>query len=199
MPQGDFIEQSKRDLRKQLRKRRSDQSEKETVSRQLFERLQNAVEYRIADTILFYVDVRDEVRTQTAIYTALVNSRRVVVPFCDDGRLQLVELQSLDELTAGAYDILEPNDSLKKNADRRVTPSQVDLALIPGLGFDRHGGRIGHGKGYYDRLIPELTENCCRIGIAFDCQIVENVPTSVHDQFMNLVVTESEVINCVQG
>ncbi len=196
MSQQNSIDDSKRDLRKQLRKRLSDQSEKDSRSQRIFEHLQGIEEFKIARTILFYVDVRNEVRTKAAIRTELLKSSRIVVPYCHDGQLQLVELRNLDELSAGAYGILEPNDKLKQEKNRKVSPSQIDAALIPGLGFDRHGRRIGHGKGYYDRLIPNLTNNCCRIGIAFECQIVDHIPTSKHDQLMHTIVTEKEVKIC---
>ncbi len=199
MPDQRSIDDCKQNLRKQLRMRRGEQSEKDILSQNLFKRLQDVEEYIQARTILFYVDVRDEVRTTAAIRVEFSKSSRVVVPYCIGGRLNVVELRGMDELSVGEYGILEPKDELKKRNDRSVSPSQIDVALIPGLGFDRFGGRIGHGKGYYDRLIPELTENCCRIGIAFDCQIVDRIPTSAHDQFMNLVVTESQVFNCDQG
>lgn len=196
MPEQRSIDDRKRDLRKQLLKRRSEQPEKDIHSQRLFGHLQDVEEYIIAQTVLFYVDVRDEVRTLAVLRAELAKSTRVVVPYCIKGRLKLAELQNTDELSVGAYGILEPNETLKQQPSRSVKPSQIDVALIPGLGFDRQGGRIGHGKGYYDRLIPELTKNCCRIGIAYDCQIVDHIPISVHDQFMNLVVTETQVISC---
>lgn len=189
------IIQIKRNLRNKLRKLRREQQYKDKLSAKLFYRLTDLSEFSGTATTLYYIDVRDEVRTKPYLEQQLNSSKKVVVPYCDEGSLSLVELRDFTELTAGDYGILEPNEQLKRDKHRAVQPTEIDIALIPGLGFDAAGGRIGHGKGYYDRLIPFLRADCLRIGIAFDCQLVDRIPLYAHDQQMDLILTPSQIID----
>ena len=75
-----------------------------------------------------------------------------------------------------------------------AAPHHVDLVLIPGLAFDSGGGRLGRGKGYYDRLLADPSFHARKVALAWEWQIVEAVPTEPHDALMNLIVTEERVI-----
>ncbi|MBT5017226.1 MAG: 5-formyltetrahydrofolate cyclo-ligase [Planctomicrobium sp.] len=196
MSQPNEISQTKKRLRTQLSKLRREQQDKDKLSAKLFERLTDLSEFSDTATTLYYVDVRNEVRTKPFLEEQLNSSLKVVVPYCDEGSLSLVELRDFTELAEGAYGILEPIEQLKYDQNRAVHPSSIDIALIPGLGFDTAGGRLGHGKGYYDRLLPMLREDCLRIGIAFDCQLVESIPLDAHDQQMDIILTPSQIIDC---
>ncbi len=181
-------------LRKQLHRLRREQPEKDRHSQAVFDRLFLLKQYIDATTILFYVHVRDEVRTLASLEVALASPKRIAVPYCQDGELHLVELRGIDELSPGAYGIHEPSADLRRHPDRVIPPMEIDFALIPGLGFTTQGERIGHGKGYYDKLLPNLKTSCLRCGIAYDCQIVEAIPVSEHDQSMDMVATQSQTI-----
>lgn len=196
MSESSQIAARKQSLRNHLRQLRSTHSDRESASTRICERLQGLEQFRRARTILFYVSARDEVATHTALKSILEQSVQTVVPFCDGERLKLVLLKHFDELAAGAFGILEPLDELRNSPERVVSPASVDVVLIPGLGFDSRGGRIGYGKGYYDRLLDELRSDCLKIGLAFDCQIVPEIPMEEHDQLLDLIVTETQVINC---
>ena len=76
--------------------------------------------------------------------------------------------------------------------DENNVENIVDVCLVPGVGFDLNGNRLGRGKGFYDKLLPKL--NCTKIGIAFECQLVENLPVEPHDAKVNLVITEKRLI-----
>ena len=74
----------------------------------------------------------------------------------------------------------------------KINPEIFDLVIVPGVAFDRQGGRLGHGKGYYDRFL-ELT-SAFRLALAFDCQLLETVPTELHDVPMNAILSESGIV-----
>jgi 5-formyltetrahydrofolate cyclo-ligase len=80
----------------------------------------------------------------------------------------------------------------------RASAGKIDLALVPGLGFDTKGGRLGRGKGYYDRLLGDPLFGARKVALAWEWQIAEAVPTEAHDVLMDLIVTEERVI-CPAG
>ena len=95
-------------IREQARKNRAAQKDKDELSRVICERLVALPEYQSARTVLYYVDVRSEVRTRDYLATALRHDKRIVVPYCVEGELELFHLTSMDELAVGMYRILEP-------------------------------------------------------------------------------------------
>ncbi len=96
---------------------------------------------------MFYVDVRDEVRTRQALPTALASGKRIVVPYCLDGELELFHLESMDELELGMYRILEPKAELRSIAAKHLQPEDLDLVMVPGVAFDRQVDAPAMGKG----------------------------------------------------
>jgi 5-formyltetrahydrofolate cyclo-ligase len=70
------------------------------------------------------------------------------------------------------------------------------LIIVPGIAFDKQGYRIGHGKGYYDRLLKNVS--ILKIGFAFNLQILEKIPSEKHDIKINKIITESEIMSCIQ-
>ncbi|MFN7889152.1 MAG: 5-formyltetrahydrofolate cyclo-ligase, partial [Pirellula sp.] len=136
-------------IRKQSHENRRQQPEKDAVSERIVRRFMDLPEYEKAGTVMFYVDVRDEVRTRHSLPEALASGKRIVVPYCLDGELELFWLENMDELEWGMYRILEPKVELRDVAAKRLTPTDLDLVMVPGVAFDRNGGRTGHGKGYY--------------------------------------------------
>lgn len=181
-------------VRKQMTGLRSQQKDQDEASRLITKHLTALSIWQAASTVLFYVDIRDEVRTRPLLQATLSQSRTCVVPFCLGPDLKLIHLQHWDELIPGAFGILEPEPSLRNRQDRHILPDQIDLALVPGLAFDRSGGRIGYGRGFYDRLLPSLRVETPRIGLAYDCQMIAKIPMEPHDQRMNWIVTEHEAL-----
>ncbi len=152
-------------------------------------------EYRQARIVLYYVDARSEVRTRAALPQALADGKTVLVPWCnDDGRLELFRLNHMNELELGMYDIPEPAPRLRRRPDRVALGRDVDFALIPGVAFDSRGGRVGHGKGYYDKLLAGVRPDCPLVAPVFECQLFDEVPTDEHDVFMDFVVTEERTL-----
>lgn len=93
--------------------------------------------------------------------------------------------------------ILEDPTRIVEDIDpsRIIDPQEFDLILVPGIAFDRHGNRLGQGKGYYDRYLPKLRDDCLIVGIAFDEQVIDEVAHDEHDYQVDYVVTPTRVIS----
>lgn len=193
---ADLFEQKRR-LRTIGLSARRDQADKTRTSRDATDRVMSMPQYDSAATVMWYVSVRDEVRTGPAIESALRSSRdggkRVVVPFCVGQSLQCFDLRRIDDLATGRYGIAEPRSQYRDDASRWVDPREIDLIVVPGVAFDANGGRIGHGKGYYDRFLPLTRPETMLVGLAFDPQIVPAVPMQSHDRAMDAVVTPTRI------
>ena len=190
-PQG-----QKAAIREQARKNRVAQTDKEELSRQICAAFMELPAYQAAKTVMWYVDAGSEVRTRFTLPEALTHEKRVVVPWCvvETNELELFHLEDMSELVEGAYKILEPRAELRVLPERRVRPEELDLVMVPGTAFDRRGGRMGQGKGYYDRLLARARPDAPLVALAFDCQIFDEIPVAPHDVFMDVVLTETRAI-----
>jgi len=164
-----------------------------TKSSQIKKRVFDLKEFKQAKTVLFYVSYDNEVCTHDMIKESVSKGKRIVVPISDkeNRRLILSEFDEWNNLEPGSYGILEP----RKDKIKEISVEEVDLIIAPGVGFDEKGRRIGHGKGYYDSLLRNSTK-ALHIGLAFELQIVDHVPTEEHDVPLDRIVTEKRVINC---
>ena len=162
-------------------------------SRRIHERLIELPEFVAARNVCIYVSTATEVDTRGVIDRAWQDGKTVAVPYCGAHELELFELRDWSELRPGVLGILEPHDALRVVAGRHMAAGQVDLFLVPGLAFDRRGRRLGHGKGYYDRLLVRAAAGVPKIALAFGWQLVDEVPTGRTDITMDVVVTEHEV------
>ncbi|HMO37036.1 MAG TPA: 5-formyltetrahydrofolate cyclo-ligase [Gemmatales bacterium] len=185
----------KQQLREQAHARRNAQEHKDELSQQILTKFLATPEYQAAGTVLFYVDVRSEVRTRQALPIALQSGKTIVIPWCTETvELALFKLESMEELATGMYKILEPRPELRLLPHKQVAPEQVDLVMVPGVAFDRRGARMGHGKGYYDKLLETVRPDTPLIALAYDCQIFPEIPVAPHDVFMKKIITEKEII-----
>jgi 5-formyltetrahydrofolate cyclo-ligase len=186
----------KQQIRQQALARRQALEGKDALSRRILARLAALPEYAGARTVMFYVHLRSEVQTRPFLPGALEAGKQIVVPYCTRGRIELFLLKSLDELAPGALRVPEPKPELRAQSDRQVDVSKLDLVVVPGLAFDRRGGRIGHGAGYYDALLPRIRPDAPRVALAFECQLIDRVPMLAHDVYMHKVITERAVYEC---
>jgi 5-formyltetrahydrofolate cyclo-ligase len=148
-----------------------------------------------AKAVLVYLSRDEEVATDALLAPALESGKRVFVPVVDrdSGELRIAELSGPDtRFQLGPFGIRQPVDA-ELNF---VSPEAVDLVVAPGVAFDRKGGRIGHGKGYYDRLLSQLDSHVNRVALAFDFQVLDAVPQDGSDVRMDTLITEKSTMNC---
>jgi 5-formyltetrahydrofolate cyclo-ligase len=184
----------KQAIREQAHANRNAQADKDELSKTICAKFMALPEYAAAKTVMFYIDVRSEVRTRHALPEALASGKKIVVPWCNDqGELELFHLSNMEELSVGMYKILEPKPELRNLPQKIVTATDLDLVMVPGVAFDRRGGRTGHGKGYYDKLLQHARPDTPLVALAFECQLFPEIPTAGHDIFMDKVITEMAV------
>jgi 5-formyltetrahydrofolate cyclo-ligase len=148
-----------------------------------------------SQTPMVYLALAQEVQTWRLIEYARQQRKRVAVPVVRGGTLVAVELPTeAAQLHRGAYGILEPQCPTTV-----VHPEDIDCVLVPGLAFDRQGGRVGFGRGYYDRFLGQLPATARYCGLAFRLQIVSHVPQMPYDICMHYVVTEEGIISCLSA
>ena len=119
--------------------------------------------------------------------------KRAVVPYCENGEIELFLLDSMGELAPHTMGVLEPKGELRGRPDRKIEPPELDLIVVPGLAFDRRGGRLGYGKGYYDRLLHQIRPEATKLAVCFECQLFPEIPVLSHDICMDMIITEKAV------
>jgi 5-formyltetrahydrofolate cyclo-ligase len=190
----DALRERKNTIRAQAHAQRNAQENKEELSRVICARFAGLPEYVRGQTVMYYIDVRSEVRTRHDLPQALTQGKKIVVPWCNDlGELELFHLEDMDELAIGMYKILEPKPELRLLRAKRVEAKELDLIMVPGVAFDRTGARMGHGKGYYDKLLQYARPDAPLVALAFECQLFPEIPTAPHDIFMDRIITERAI------
>ena len=147
-------------------------------------------EWEGAESILFYFPRTDEPDMTALIEQSHADGRRVLLPryVQATGVYELACVKDLEkDLVPGMFGIMEPAPSCPAYIGHRV-----DFILAPGVAFDKHGVRLGRGKGFYDRLLAAVSGVRC--GVAFDFQLYENLPAAAHDIRMQIVVCSGKVI-----
>ena len=141
-----------------------------------------------ARVISVFVGVKSEVSTLPIIRDALDAGKRVAVPVVEQGKLVMYDLRSVDELAPAPFGLLEPRRDLR-TPDRRVPADQIDLFLVPGVAFDRDGGRTGYGKGYYDGFLPGARAGVPLVGLGYEVQLFPAVPMGPTDVRLSGLIT----------
>jgi len=183
-------------IREKAHAARNAEQDKDGKSQRICDRLMALPEFIKAREVLFYIDVRSEVRTRACIPKALALGKKVIVPYCVKDELALFPLEGMDELDLGAFKILEPKKELRERPEKQYDVKDVDLIIVPGVAFDKRGGRMGHGWGYYDRLLRRARPETPRVALAFQSQLFEEIPMDPHDIFMDKIITEEAVYDC---
>jgi len=158
-------------------------------------RLFRLAEFRQAKVIMFYVSFRSEVATHEMIKHSLLNGKVVAVPAVNLAQKELEPfcIGSLDQLVPGTYGVLEPNKH-RKQAGLKA----IDLIIVPGCAFDLNGFRLGYGAGYYDEFLARDL-SITSVGLAFELQVVPEIPHESRDVPVDLLVTEKRVSRCPQS
>lgn len=182
----------KSEIRKSLIAKRMQQTEEEIAikSQQILDRLINSGITKNKKRIMLYKDFRKEVQTDQMIAYLLEHHHEIVLPRVSDDKenMELYLVTGDDDMQCSSYGIMEPIPS----AERLVNPETLDLILSPGVGFTKEGYRIGYGGGFYDKMLVNL-KKVFVCALAFDCQIVNNLPIEAHDQKLDMIITESKI------
>lgn len=196
MSKASKAEQKKKLRTKYLEKRNQMEPEKrKEASKRIKEWVFANKRYKAADTVFVYASYKTEVETKEIIQGALRQGKRVALPKVHGTKIFFYEIKSWEDLFPGYQGILEPQNTNKEP----IVPSGNHVMLVPGAVFDRKGGRIGYGGGYYDQYLDRIFEvygyrPYC-IGLAFACQIhAGKIPMEEHDKKMDCILTERRVI-----
>jgi 5-formyltetrahydrofolate cyclo-ligase len=189
--------QQKATIRKEILEKREsrDTATSTAQSHSIVSTLLDCKEFQAADKILIYLSKDGEVGTDSLLSRAFELGKRVCVPVVDQEskELRISELPGPETgFRLGAFGVREPEEEDLN----LVPPDEIDLVVVPGLAFDRRGGRIGYGKGYYDGLLKRLGSHVPRIALAFDFQILDSVPQDENDIKVNAIITEKSTMNC---
>jgi len=164
-------------------------------SREITRKLLKLAEFKACRNILFFLSLPGEVQTDEMIQKALDLGKKVYVPLVDAKRrrLKVSEISSLDiEFEEKRFGIREPGLSHIKV----VSPEALDFVLVPGVAFDKKGGRIGYGAGYYDKFLKEVSGQAVPVGVAYDFQVLDSIPQTQFDVPVQMILTEKKSIIC---
>jgi len=172
------MERDKAALRARMRALRA--SEDPALSERACDRVLALEAYQRARTVMCYHSVPGEVDTLRLIARMAADGKTVCLPAII--QRGVLEARRMDRVVPGPYGIPAPEGP-------RIPPEEIDLIVVPGLAFDRACRRLGQGGGYYDRYLPG-----CRgatVGLAFECQVVDDLPCEAHDVQLDYVATEN--------
>lgn len=141
-----------------------------------------------AETVMVYIPSSKETDIYPFIKECLKNNKKVVAPICGKERtMQPSIITDLDkDLAPGAFDILAPKDL------NPVPFEEIDLVVVPGVGFSTRGDRLGFGAGYYDRFLPKLREDSRKVAVCYSFQICDEIVGDSWDYPMDAIVTEDK-------
>jgi 5-formyltetrahydrofolate cyclo-ligase len=182
---------AKQAIRKKMRGVRAalPESARAARSTKLIDRVFELDAYQQAGVVLAFASLEHEVDTGRLVDAVRATKKRLVLPRVTDNQLTLHEVFDDTKLQPGSFSVPEPTADAP-----RVEPGIVEFALIPALAVDVYGFRIGYGGGYYDRLIPSLV-HASTCAVAFDFQLVAEVPAFSFDVAVDWVVTDTRTVH----
>lgn len=174
--------EQKEALRTRIRllKSQYSKSQKQLLSDTVLARVESSTHFQQAHTIFAYCSLDDEVDTSRFILK-WYKEKLILLPKVCGAELTLHPYKGPNSLSPGSFGISEPT------TEEFLNYSSIDLALVPGMAFDRKGNRLGRGKGFYDRFFTRINVPIYKVGLAFPFQIVESVPSEDTDVKMDTV------------
>lgn len=174
---------TKKELRAEIRKckKRFTDDQLRKKSEHVVEKLLNHEAIVCAHTLMMYASLPDEVYTLNCIETLYREGKQILLPeVVSDTEMRLRVYQGPDSIREGHFHIMEPTGE--------ICPEdvEIDVAIVPGMAFDHAGHRLGHGKGYYDRFLSQKATY--KIGLCFDFQLMDSIPSDPHDVVMDEVI-----------
>lgn len=147
--------------------------------------------YHQAETILAFSPMAEEVQIQPLFDRIRADGKKLAFPVCLKPRVMSAYLpRDWRQMSPDRFGILSPDPA----RDQLLDPACLDLVLVPLVAFDRKKRRLGYGGGYYDNFLPLVTDSCPKLGIAFACQEVDEIPVEDHDQVLDFLLTEESFV-----
>lgn len=160
------------------------EAEKQSAAQEVFDRLEKSAAFLMADRILMYHSLPDELSTHR--FLDKWNSRkRFFLPRVNGVNLEILPYDQ-SRLELGSFHIEEPK------GEDTVDPSEIEVVIVPAVAYDRRGNRLGRGKGFYDRLLAET--KATKIGVGYEFQLFDELPAEEHDVPMDIVITQQSYI-----
>lgn len=184
----------KQQIRAELKEKRASLSRerRKEYSRRICDNLRAFIKTEKPKAIYFYYPLGSEVNLLPLAEELLsegfsTEGRMIAFPRTCGETMDFYPVTSLSDFAEGSFHIMEP-------VGEAPLTEKEPLVLVPGLGFDRKGNRMGYGKGFYDRYFARFP-SCRKIGASFETQIIEEIPAEPHDIFMDFIVTEKGILN----
>lgn len=175
----------KEEVRRRIKAHKSllDEREKSSAAEAVFARLEQMAAFMLADNILMYHSLPDELSTLSFI-EKWHTRKRFFLPRVNGVNLEILPYDR-STLRLGAFHIEEPQ------GDDIAGMDEIDMVVVPAVGFDRKCNRVGRGKGYYDRLLADT--KAMKIGVAYDFQVFDEIECEPHDVRVDLVITDKAI------
>lgn len=158
--------------------------EKREAADEVFSRLEKTAAFLLADRILMYHSLPDELFTH-AFLDKWGRRKHFYLPRVNGVNLEILPYEE-SKLELGSFHIEEPT------GDNVVDPSEIELIVVPAVAFDRKGNRLGRGKGFYDRLLKST--RATKVGVGYEFQLMDELPVEPHDIGVDIIITQNSTI-----
>lgn len=193
----DQIYEEKKKIRKEILSFRNNmnQDEKNKKDTIIKEKFLDSDYYKKSKNIFIYISYGSEINTKEIINIALNEGKSVFVPrtVFETKAMDAVKINSLDNMKKVKYGALEPSEE-----EPYISPDDLDVIVVPGVAFDRDGGRTGYGAGFYGRYFKKISKNRAKkikkVALAYDFQLINNIPMNDKDVRIDCIITEKEII-----
>jgi len=180
-------------LREELKNLRESLSpaQRETAAKAAETKILQLPEWQTAQTVCLYASFKGELPTTQLLKSLLSSKKQCVLPKVNThGLPELYLVKTFADLELSSLEILEPKENCPL-----INPARIDFFLVPGIGFDRQGNRLGHGSGFYDRLLAQAAPTAFLLGYGYDFQVVNAIPHEAHDIPVHALATPTQIIN----
>lgn len=176
----------KQEIRRKIKNLRMmlDETDKRSAAREVFDRLEATSAFIMAHKILMYHSLPDELFTHEFL-DKWASRKQFYLPRVNGVNLEILPYEST-RLELGSFHIEEPT------GDDLTDPEEIELIVVPAVAYDRRGNRLGRGKGFYDRLLS--TTRAVKVGVGYDFQLIDELPTEEHDVPVDFVITQTRII-----
>lgn len=157
---------------------------RQSMAEEVFSRLEKTAAFLLADKIMMYHSLPDELSTHDFL-KKWSDRKRFYLPRVNGVDLEVLPYEE-SRLELGSFHIEEPTGNDITN------PEEIELVVVPGVAYDRKGRRLGRGKGFYDRFLKN--SKATKIGVGYEFQLVDDLPSDPHDVAMDIVITQNTTI-----